>query len=273
MSEVTKIQWADHTWSPWIGCSKVHTGCKNCYAEADMAIRRKRAIWGQQGTRSVTSDAYWRKPLAWNRKAAESGVRRRVFPSLCDPFDEHPDVGYWREMMFELIDQTPELDWLMLTKRPQNIASMWIGPPRDNVWLMYSASDQQTLDEGTPFLLTYQDLVPVLGLSLEPLVGPIDLSGYMSGEYVGLPGDMVYECYNAGISWVIVGGESGRRARVCSQTWIHSIVNQCRVSHVPVFVKQLGSWMRLRDSHGGDPTEWPRDLRVRQFPTVERHNV
>lgn len=325
MAEVTKIEWAMSTWNPWLGCSRVHTGCEHCYAEA--MAGRFGVTWGPHGTRRRTSDAYWRKPLKWEREAAKTGTRPRIFPSLCDPFEDlirqvidSSGLPIWcdpagsiphqlqvmpgrsdgimvkaglkrttladlRRDFFGLIDETPHLAWLLLTKRPENIRRMWPvwdedapdglpGQPAtlENVWLIYSASDQATLEAGLPHLLACRDLVPVLGISLEPLVGPVDLSGVK-------------------VDWVIVGGESGTRARRCSVEWIRSVVKQCRAAGVPCFVKQLGAnyhdelngvcglstqwpydiWpsgpsYRLRDPKGGDPTEWPADLQIRQFP-------
>lgn len=257
MSEYTKIQWAHHTWSPWIGCTKVHAGCTNCYAEADMAIRRKRVVWGEGGHRSRTSNAYWKTPIKWNREAEKAEEFRRVFPSLCDPFDDHPDVEAWRQDMFRLIDRTPHLDWLLLTKRPGNIRAMWPreGFEHNNVWLVYSASNQETLDQGAFQLLSARNLTSVLGLSLEPLLAQVDMGRYIDG-----------------LDWVIVGGESGQRARQCNLAWVRSVIDQCNSSNVPVFVKQLGSfWAKscnASDRKGGDPDEWPADLRTRLFPSV-----
>lgn len=233
MAENTKIEWATHSWSPWIGCAKIHTGCLNCYAEADFATRRKRVVWGPNGTRSVTSDEYWRKPITWNRKADETGERVRVFPSLCDPFEDHCDVAYWREGMFDLIDNTPNLDWVLLTKRPENILRMWPDKKsRQNVWLLYSASDQESLELGAGSLIDCLSLARIVGVSLEPLLGPISLS-------IALSADRLWFADPTGmLKWVIVGGESGPNARPFKMVWLEQIVAQCQGAGVPVFVKQ-----------------------------------
>lgn len=332
MAENTKIQWATHTFNLWIGCSKVHTGCEHCYAEA--MAGRFGVTWGSQGTRRKTSDAYWRKPLKWEREAAmEAGTRPRIFPSLCDPFEDwagqvidSSGLPIWcgpagsiphqlqvmpgrtdgimveaglrrmtlddlRRDFFALIDRTPHLDWLLLTKRPENIRRMWPVPAngrdqidllaakRENAWLIYSASDQATLEAGLLDLLKCCDLTPVLGLSLEPLLGPINLDECWAPT--GSPSD---SCpYVRGVNWVIVGGESGPHARPCNIDWIRSVVEQCAGAGVPCFVKQLGSrpmcvrpcqchghptpmCLHVEHSKGGNPTEWPEDLQVRQFP-------
>ncbi len=221
------------------------------------------------------------------------GVKRpRVFAdSLCDVFedwqgpivDHHGDTIWWdgyyhnppkleagaghrlatmadlRNNLFGLIDQTPNLDWLLATKRPENAPQMtpavagraqcatgidcahpdcdaWY---RDNVWLLYSASDQESLEAGLPHLLACRDLVPVLGLSLEPLVGPIDLSAVMHTTY----GDVEGHCTGpdgcvSDLDWVIVGGESGPKARPCAIEWVDDIRRQCAAAGVPCFIKQ-----------------------------------
>jgi len=296
----TKIQWATHSFSPWVGCAKVHAGCQHCYAEAMQ--NRLGVVWGPEGTRRRTAESTWRQVERWNRKAfchwskgscsdghiptCPQHDRPRVFPSLCDPFEDRPDVEPWRRDFFSLIDHCPNLDFLLLTKRPENIRRMWPRRgirfdaqnrrsemlDRKNVWLIYSASDQATLDPGwSRHLVGCRSLVPVLGLSLEPILGPIDL-GHNLRHW---------------IDWVIVGGESGPRARPCDVAWIRSVVAQCRAAGVPCFVKQLGAnaWDGKRplngqdcdrkvkaefaaivDPKGGDPDEWPADLRVREFP-------
>lgn len=333
MAENTRIEWADHTFNPWIGCTKVHAGCTHCYAEADFDKRRHVATWGPAGTRVVTSLANWLKLRVWNRKARMTCVRSRVFcASLADVFedwrgsmhDSHGDpvvdrdqssikMPQARRMLFDLIDETLALDWLLLTKRPQNVSRMWPLPAngrdpgdplvarRDNVWLLTSVSDQATADAMTPELLKCRELTPVLGLSCEPLLGPIDLTPWLFSPdgFVSTPdrGPVHRLDGGAAIDWVIVGGESGPNARPCNIDWIRSIRDQCRAAGVPVFVKQLGSnvvdanstsadtfamdvcWptgfrqdgqrIILRDKKGGDWSEWPADLRVRELPRVE----
>lgn len=285
MGEQTKIEWCDHTWNPWIGCAKVHTGCVNCYAEADMANRRKRVVWGENGTRSVTSDAYWKRPKKWNRDAEKDRVRRRVFcASLSDVFEDRPELVSWRDGLFELIDDTPWLDWQLLTKRPENIARMWQSwwdmtvknatqpSPiemrfRKNVWLGTSVSNQATADKAVPELLKCRDLSPVLFLSCEPLIGPVDLSehSYWQCPFCRVAGTHEWsQCrehgpmiFASGIDWVIVGGESGPKARPCSPLWISSLVNQCGTNGIPCFVKQLGQNCVTRNDSFGCESEYP----------------
>src|SRR5205814_1862113 len=118
------ISWCDHTWSPWTGCTKVSPACDGCYAAHLMDTRMHRVTWGEpgvgEGTRALMSADYWRKPLQWNRQAAKSGARPRVFPSLCDPFDlaVQPE---WHAKFHNLILSTPNVLWLLLTKRIGNV--------------------------------------------------------------------------------------------------------------------------------------------------------
>ncbi|HEY7770469.1 DUF5131 family protein [Longimicrobium sp.] len=205
MGANTKIEWCDHTFNPWIGCQRVSPGCVNCYAEhTNTYVRVQRAggneLWGPKGARHVTSDANWRKPLAWNRLAAGNRttawaldkvhVRPRVFcASLADVFEDRPDLVAPRARLFALIQATPELDWLLLTKRPENMvrlaqASGWEGDWPANVWAGCTVEDQQRADERIAHLLAVPAAVRFL--SCEPLLGPVDLKGslYRNGMWV-----------------------------------------------------------------------------------------
>ena len=152
MGANSAIEWTDHTFNPWIGCTRVSDGqrpsaCDFCYA-ADMAHRWGWAEWGAGQPRQRTGAANWRKPLAWDRDAKAAGVRRRVFcASLADVFDaEVPDA--WRDELFAMVIMaTPHLDWLLLTKRPQ-VAKKWFAehPAPPNVWLGTTVEDQAMAD-------------------------------------------------------------------------------------------------------------------------------
>jgi protein gp37 len=150
-----------YTFNPWLGCTKVSDGCKHCYAETLMDKRFKRVKWGPAGRRERTSAANWRKPLAWNKEAKEQGRRAKVFcASLADVFEDKPDqpeMAEWRDDLFSLIGQTPYLDWLLLTKRPENVhemiersnshsysdAGMWFYA-HSNVWIGTSVETQES---------------------------------------------------------------------------------------------------------------------------------
>lgn len=239
MAEETKISWAHATWNPWIGCAKVAPECANCYAERDWDKRRHHANWGPAGTRVLTSESYWRKPYAWNRKAVEAQTRLRVFPSLCDPFEDfqgtisipgaegsQPTVttmSQVRDLLFKLIDETPQLDWLLLTKRPENIAKFWHGGYRFNVWLGTSAGCQESADKMIPHLLDASSVCRFRFLSAEPLIGPLDLRSYLRR-----------------LDWVIAGGESGPVRRPMEADWVRTIRDQCFAYSVPFHFKQWG---------------------------------
>lgn len=221
----TSISWTDYTFNPWIGCAKVSPGCKNCYAEA-MTKRRTNwgVIWGVNGTRKKTSLANWRKPLAWNREAKASGRRGRVFcSSLADVFEDRPDLAPMRSGLFSLIKVTPDLDWLLLTKRPENIEKMLPPDWHDgwpNVWLGASAEDQIRYDERIDTLLKTKAKVHFI--SAEPLLGEIRIRHS--------PKD--------GLNWIIVGGESGPNFRRMDLRWAKKLRDDARKRGVIFFFKQ-----------------------------------
>lgn len=272
MGEATKIQWTDHTFNAWWGCTKVSAGCDNCYAEAfDKRLGGKH--WGAGIERKVFKDKHWAEPLRWNATALKAGKRARVFcSSMADVFDAEAPAGQL-ERLWALICETTNLDWQLLTKRPHRIAQSlpadWgVGYP--NVWLGTTVENQEQAELRIPRLLAVPARLRFL--SCEPLLGPVDLSAFMGGPYVALPGDHVELNYNFGLSWVIIGGESGRGARPFDGRWAGALVRQCRSAGVACFVKQLGAApmapIRLEDGKGGNWDEWPADLRVRQFPVV-----
>lgn len=280
------------TFNPWRGCAKVSPACTFCYAEN--WAKRNPAIfgeWGVNGERVVASASMWRQPLAWNREAEESGVRRKVFcASLADVFEDREDLVPLRERLWALIHNTPHLDWLLLTKRPA-VAAAWSkshGWPV-NAWAGATVEDRTRAEERIPVLLEIP--APVRFLSMEPLLESIDLSPWMQAPQ---PGKVWKDCAcgaidptdrpcfvcgaGAGLDWIIVGGESGPRARPFKLYRARAIVEQARAASVPVFVKQLGDnpwngmsdvgfFLHLKTRKGGDPAEWPADLRIRQWPT------
>jgi len=264
--ENSKIEWTDHTFNPWIGCTKVSTGCKNCYAEALMDKRLSRAKWGPQGTRVRTTEQYWKKPLAWNRQAEKSGVRQRVFcASLADVFEDHPaqreEMDSWRRELFHLIVATPHLDWLLLTKRPELVnstiervtgfseASMWFHTA--SVWIGTSVENQEQADQRIPKLLKVPATVRFL--SMEPLLDFVDLTHVIYENIVqidalrGLVGfpdpHEKFDDQSWPLDWVIVGGESGRHARPMHHEWVRSIRDQCYGAGVPFHFKQWGEYL------------------------------
>lgn len=152
MGENSKIEWTDHTFNPWVGCQKVGPPCDNCYAEG-WAKRSGMVKWGPGEDRRRTSAANWRKPLQWAKLARLTGKRPRVFcASLADWLDNQVP-WQWREDLADLIRQTPELDWLLLTKRIQNYQRLapWPYAP-GNVWLGITCGDQKEYDRDWPIL-------------------------------------------------------------------------------------------------------------------------
>lgn len=329
----TNIEWADFSWNPWIGCTKVSPGCENCYAESEDKRRGWTPDgWGKGKERKRTSEAYWKQPLRWNREAEQSaparlanylrpdgGKRRpRVFcASLADWLDDEVPIE-WLADLLALIHATPNLDWLLLSKRPENwyrrlmsASAVWArhslpetehvflwtddwmkGRTPNNVWIGTSVEDQKRADERIPKLLAIP--AKVRFLSCEPLLGPVRLdqyhipttSGYLCGDALtGWKATSMYSAITDGpkVHWVIIGGESGPDSRPCNIEWVRSIVRQCKAAGVPAFVKQLGTrpvedifdqrggplgFQRVDGIHrkGGDPAEWPEDLRIREFP-------
>ena len=280
------------TFNPWLGCEKVSRACKRCYAEARVTgrmgynptsgdPRRRLKVWGPPATstRKRTSRENWQRPHLWNKMAARLGVRFKVFSaSLADVGEDNPLVRPWREELFELIDATPWLDWLLLTKRPHVLAHEWpfawrASPPR-NVWAGATVEDAACAAERIPLLLTIP--ARVRWLSCEPLCGPLDLTDWlyepmrcracgswrvyydpnpndlpvigtclMGAPQTGEPG--AERCGDCGsldidmpgaLKWVVVGGESGPGHETLNLAHAEALAAQCTEAAVPVFVKQ-----------------------------------
>jgi len=306
MSAETGIQWTDATWNPVRGCSRISPGCEHCYAET-MAGRFSGAGRPFDGFATLTkSGARWTRKVALVPSMLDAPLRwkkpRRIFVnSMSDLFHESLsalDIG----RVFEVMERCPQHTFQILTKRADVMrefmqAEYATEPPPRNVWLGVSVEDQQRADERIPHLLATPAALRFL--SVEPLIGPVDLG--LAGT---MPKDISprYAPVSDRIGWVIVGGESGLGARPCALEWIERIVEECETADVPVFVKQLGAFvvsewrtappdmmkgavpanMRatngeawawragLDDRKGGDVTEWPENLRTREFPTVRR---
>lgn len=229
----SKIEWTDHTFNPWWGCQRVSPGCQHCYAET-MAHRYGHAIWGPAKTtdRRMMSDNYWRQPLKWNTAAAKVGIRARVFcASMADVFEYHPQLDDPRRRLWDLIEETPDLDWLLLTKRPENITPAW--GALENVWLGTSVENQEQADTRIPLLLRVP--VRVRFLSCEPLLGPVDIDQacrYANGTR--------RPNWGLEITWIIAGGESGANARPMHPAWARSLRDQAHAAGVAFFFKQWG---------------------------------
>ena len=288
--ENSKIGWTQDTVNFWIGCDKVSPGCKNCYAEADQAKRRGRVVWGKHGTRSVTSYAYWRKLLSWQRMAEAAGVKRLVFAqSLSDTFedfdgpvvnakgqrlykpygtdvddmpvfdrhyntevtDEPLTLADLRLEAFKIMERCPNLIFLCLSKRPENMQSMvpehWSGGWPANIAAGASTENQEELEKRLPALVNVPAKIHFL--SCEPLLSHLDFMNIYSeepeyccsGRDCGCGGMPIEPPLLYGhIDWVIVGGESGHKARPMQKAWALDIQRQCKRAGVPFFFKQWG---------------------------------
>lgn len=243
MSENTKIEWADHTFNPWTGCTKVSPGCDHCYAEG-WAKRSGTVQWGPAAGRRRTTEANWRLPLKWNAQAEREGRRQRVFcASLADVFDnEVPDI--WRADLFDLIEATPRLDWLLLTKRIGNVRPMLTRILRPdtlpvNVWLGATIVNREEMLRDGPKLKAVQARVRFW--SVEPMLGDL-------GE---IPRELMPD-------WVIAGGESGHHARPMHPEWARDLRDQCAAAGVPYHFKQHGEWVPMMGHTEGVPVHGPK---------------
>ncbi len=273
MVENTAIEWAHHTFNPWKGCQKVSPACDYCYAERWSRRSGQPHLWN--GERERTSESYWFQPRKWNRRAEAAGFRERVFcASLADVFDNQvPEV--WRIDLWALIYATPHLDWLLLTKRPQNIRGMlpldW-GDGWRNVWLGTTVENQTEAERRIPKL---RDIPAVVRfLSCEPLLSGLSLdfawhgvcatcwgTGTVTREYFSDDGtEPCRECKGSGnsnpygdqdgIHWVIAGGESGPNARASNPQWFRDIRDQCIAADVLFMFKQWGEWVSVSEVEG-----------------------
>lgn len=315
MAENSKIEWTDHTWNPWIGCTEVSPGCANCYARELMDTRYKKVKWGKGQPRQRTSEANWKQVERWDRQAEDNRLetdrnynehdpcvfpegpvrlwshRPRVFvASLSDWLDPEVPIE-WLADLLDMVRRCKHLDFLMLTKRPElwwsrmeqlrmfyfanplpdwwpskgehhfgTFLQMWIGGKLPhNVWIGTTVEDQKRADERIPELLNIP--AKVRFLSCEPLLEPVDLSAFM-GQCPNITGERILQ-FNAGIHWVICGGESGPHARPFNPEWARSLRDQCNAVSVPFFMKQMGGKRKPF-------APIPDDLMIREFPQTEK---
>jgi len=271
MGDTTRIFWTDHTFNSHVGCLEVSEECDHCYARvlAERWAKTYGEVWGppRSTDRHVTSDANWRKPIIWNRKAQHNeqhwtkswrasvrgGQRRLVFcNSMSDLFEFHPQLELVRERLWKLIEATPWLDWQLLTKRPMNIARMyprrWLEHPPSNVWLGTSVGLQKWAPIRIPALLEVPAVVHFI--SAEPLLGPLDFTPWLPR-----------------VNWIITGGESGPGHRPFDIAWVRQIDQQCQRYGVAHFFKQVGG--RTPES-GGCKLD---GLEVKEFPIPRLERV
>lgn len=267
MGDQTNISWADKTFNPVLGCARVSPACDGCYAAHMMETRFQRVTWGGPGkgvgTRVRTSEGYWRQPLSWDRAAAKAGTRPFVFcASLADVFDNQWQTE-WRRDLFDLIEKTPNLVWLLLTKRPQNIVGLWqeamLARPGwlgkawpANAAIGTTVEDQTRADQNVFSLVSAAHrLKPAFTfLSCEPLLGPIVIEDITE------------------IGWIITGGETDQgehKARPTHPDWLRSVRDQCAAVGVPYHHKQNGEWVSVSEVAGaGDHFIFPDGATVRR---------
>jgi protein gp37 len=258
----TKIAWTHHTFNPWWGCVKVSDGCKNCYAEG-FAKRTGHDIWGIDKPRRFFGPTHWAEPYKWNAAAEKSGERRRVFcASMADWAETHADsdtqakMNGYRAQLAKVIKETPELDWLMLTKRIEDskmyLDWMFLNAIPDNLWLGTTAENQAQANQRIAHLLT----TPASRhfVSIEPQLEQISIEKVNHSLW--------QKTLSAGIDWVIVGGESGPRFRAFNVEWARSLRDECQEAGIAFFMKQLGGHPHKHDKL----EDLPEDLQIREFP-------
>lgn len=287
MGETTAIAWAHATFNAWWGCSRVSPACEHCYAETlSKSPRHRLDVWGVDAQRKPMSENYWKQPVRWNRKASIAGERVRVFcSSMADVFEIVPERNVQagavqaeaRGRLWKIIEETPWLDWLLLTKRPENVLRLvpesWAKGFPSNVWLGATVDDQERAEKRLLWLL--ESPAQLHFVSCEPLLGPVDLTNIefdflkrdphpydpvvrldaLRGHVRG-PDDML----GAKVSWVIVGGESGGDRRPFDHAWAASLQKQCREAGAAFFMKQDSAF------RSGVRGTIPNDLWVQEVP-------
>jgi protein gp37 len=241
MGKNSHIEWTHHTFNPWWGCAKVSPACKHCYAEA-ITNRFGGAKWGVKGERRFFGVEHWNEPLKWNKEAERDGIRYRVFcASMSDVYEDRADLAKERDKLWSLIEKTPALDWLVLTKRPENVQRL--SPYGDkwpnNVWLGTSVENQEWADKRLPLINTVP--AKIRFLSCEPLLGPIDLSALVKKK---------------SIHWIIAGGESGPGSRPMSPEWVRGLRDFSAKRDIAFHFKQWGHWAPVSNKSKKKPTNF-----------------
>jgi len=280
MADHSAIEWTDATWNPTTGCTKVSPGCANCYIERTPPFRTKGVNFVKGSIPVRQHPDRIRQPLSWKKP-------RRVFVnSLSDLF--HEDVTeHFLNLVYHVMEHAAQHTFQVLTKRPERMREYlnWrYGPddetprgriPSRHIWHGVSVENQHWADKRIPMLLETPSAVRFI--SAEPLLEDIDLTPHLHGDTLAAPGPGGFR-KGPRLDWVIVGGESGPNSRAFDLAWGRSIIDQCREAGVACFVKQLGAvvieefapqcdhLLHLKNRKGGDPTEWPADLRVREWP-------
>lgn len=302
MGANSKVEWCHHTHNAWIGCERVSPECDFCYADAGsrrLAAQHRLKLWDDGSSRYLTSDGYWRQPFVWDRAARRAGERHRVFcASYSDVGEDRPELVAPRARLIDLIPRTPHLDWLLLTKRPENLVRLfaaWGDRWPRNVWAGTTVGVNASLAR-----LDHLKRVPAFRrfVSMEPLLEAIDIGidlestsnrfgwftclkcrgwgGFLTSLYPDANGNEQTNtcdaCWSSGcaIDWCIIGSESGPHRRPMDVTWARSLVDECVEAGVPVFTKQIATpeGIAAGDRKGGDPAYWPPGNWPREFPEL-----
>lgn len=239
MGKNSRISWTDHTFSPWWGCTKHGPECLHCYAES--TARRWGTAWGPRAHRTSFGNHHWKEPIRWNSAAEKSGIRARVFcASMADVCEDRSDLNQPRARLQQLVLDTPWLDWILLTKRPENYERFFSPDMLVLCRLGATAGTNASLERVIGPLMEAPS--QFRWLSMEPLLERIE----------GIP---------AGLDGIVVGAESGPGARPCQMSWIHGVVQQCDLVNVPVHVKQIRRFGELVR----DVNEFPENVRRRDW--------
>lgn len=253
MADRTAIEWTDATFNPWWGCSRVSPACAHCYADT-LARRYGHQLWDGAGRRFF-GDQHWTRPRRWNRDAELQRTPVKVFcASMADVFEDARELDPWRERLWDLIEETPWLEWQLLTKRPENVASMvpWEGNWPTNVWLGTSIENSRH----TFRVEILRDLpAAVRFVSAEPLLGSLFLNGKPNRRPLKLDR----------VDWVIAGGESGPRHRPVDLDWVRELRDACIGEGVPFFYKQQGGRTSKSGGRILDGRTWDEVPRVRSW--------
>jgi protein gp37 len=253
MSKDTGIPWAKHTFNPWWGCNKVSPGCDNCYAEKWANRWGFNKLWGR-GVRRTFGIDHWNEPMKWNADAKKQGITERVFcGSMCDIFEQRrsADLDLYRARVFDLIHLTPNLEWLLLTKRPENIGEMisvfsWSIDRSPNIRIGTTIENQDVLDKRLTDL--FKNWQGKNFISVEPMLSEVKFKqnwiDYLDGWYTETEFDShgdpePVQAPMPKIDWVICGCESGSSARPLDIDWVRDLRDQCAAANTPFFLKQL----------------------------------
>lgn len=252
MGKESAIAWTDATFNPWWGCEKASSGCTHCYAETlDNRMYPNAKHWGKNAPHRFFGEKHWNEVNQWNNKAKEQGKTIKVFcGSMCDIFQDSEELWEPRQKLYNLIEETKYLTWLLLTKRPENLPRMlpfnWLmGDFPGNTWLGVTVEDQRHTDRLT-MVKPYIGLFNGIFVSVEPMLGTV----VFDNDQWHLS------------SWIIIGGESGVGCRSMELDWAYDLMCEAQSHKVPVFIKQLGGFPDKQDII----ELFPKYLQVREFP-------